>query len=299
MISGFLITRLLLEENTRNGAINLKNFYIRRILRIWPVSFAYLLTLFVLQIFTPYSQSESMWVGNVLFLTNFVGANWTNGHLWSLAVEEQFYFLWPLLLFFTRNRKILILMLIATFIISPFSRVISYLEPSNLPWSIIFSNYSFLNYCDSLALGCLFSILFYTKPFETTSWCQHLWMPALLFIFIPYLLSRLLLFGKIAVPFGPFMQGLGISILMIASMQNKGSILFKALNAPLVVTTGVLSYSIYIWQMIFCSHPNIFGFGGGFFFSWKTWYIPILFLAFCSYHFLERPFIELRKKLHR
>lgn len=299
VISGFLITRLLLEENTRNGAINLKNFYIRRILRIWPVYFAYLLTLFVLQIFTPYSQSEIMWVGNVLFLTNFMGANWTNGHLWSLAVEEQFYFLWPLLLLFTRNSKTLILMLTATFIISPLSRVISYLEPSNAPWSIIFADYSFFNYCDSLALGCLFSILFYTKPFETTFWCQHLWVPAFLFIFTPYLLNRFLLFGKLTVPFGPLMQGVGISILIIVSIQNKDSILFRVLNTPVLVKLGVLSYSIYIWQMIFCSDPRTFGLDGSILFSWKTWYIPVLFLAFCSYHLLEKPFLELRKKFHR
>jgi len=142
-------------------------------------------------------------------------------------------------------------------------------------------------------------MLFYTKPFETAFWCQRLWILAFLFIFIPYFLSRLFLFGKILVPFGPLIQGLGISILMIVSMQNKGSILYKALNAPVVVAIGVLSYSIYIWQMIFCSNPKNFGFDGGFFFSWKTWCIPVLFLAFCSYQFLERPFIELRKKIHR
>lgn len=298
VISGFLITRLLLEEDKKNGTINLKNFYIRRILRIWPVYFAFLLTLFLLQIFTPYNQSMSMWMGNLLFLTNFVSANWTNGHLWSLAIEEQFYFLWPLLLFITRHKKHLIFILAATFILSPFSRAINYIEPSSSPWSVVFADYSFFSYCDSLALGCLFSILFYANPIKTIFWCQHLWVPALLLIIMPHVFVRLFIFGIVTVPFGPFMQSLGISILIIVSLQKQESIFYKILNTPFLVSVGVLSYSIYIWQMIFCSHPQAFGLDGNILFSWKTWYIPVLFLAFCSYQILEKPFIELRKKLH-
>ena len=57
VISGFLITWLLLKEEKQNQTINLKKFYIRRILRIWPVYFAYLFTLFILQTLTPYHQN--------------------------------------------------------------------------------------------------------------------------------------------------------------------------------------------------------------------------------------------------
>src|ERR1017187_6342941 len=96
VISGFLITWLLVFENDRSGHINLKHFYARRALRILPVYYAFILTLVCLQLFTVYTQSVSAWIGNLTFTTNFVTANvWPSGHLWSLSVEEQFYLLWP------------------------------------------------------------------------------------------------------------------------------------------------------------------------------------------------------------
>src|SRR5688572_6248603 len=98
VISGFLITLLLIAENDRNGGISLKHFYIRRALRILPVYFAFLLTIAALQYFTPYSQSWVAWLGNLTFTQNFLGSPHPTAHLWSLSVEEQFYLLWPVIL---------------------------------------------------------------------------------------------------------------------------------------------------------------------------------------------------------
>ena len=90
IISGFLITWLMILENDRIGRVNLSQFYIRRALRILPVYFAFMLVLACLQYFTPYAQSAAAWAGNLTFTTNFVGCHWPSAHLWTLAVEEQF-----------------------------------------------------------------------------------------------------------------------------------------------------------------------------------------------------------------
>src|SRR5580692_2987014 len=88
VISGFLITHLLLQEHAKNGFISLRHFYLRRAYRILPVCIAYLI---VLGVFTQYSQSASMWLANFTFTTNFVETHHPSPttHLWSLGVEEQ------------------------------------------------------------------------------------------------------------------------------------------------------------------------------------------------------------------
>jgi peptidoglycan/LPS O-acetylase OafA/YrhL len=97
VISGFLITWLMLVEKAKTGRVNLRHFYVRRALRILPVYAAFLATLGLIQINSSYHQNAVQWIGNLTFITDFAVAQWTNGHLWSLAVEEQFYVLWPCL----------------------------------------------------------------------------------------------------------------------------------------------------------------------------------------------------------
>jgi len=103
-LSGFLITRLLLQERAATGAINLKGFYVRRALRLLPALIVFLLlwTCFLLVTVPP-----EYWgiVGGYVAAVLFDVANWAGihglpmgifGHTWSLAIEEQFYLIWPL-----------------------------------------------------------------------------------------------------------------------------------------------------------------------------------------------------------
>jgi len=93
VISGFIITTLLLKEKVRTGHISLKLFYIRRSLRIFPVAYLYLFCLFIIGFLFPLHTTLRMFLSAGLYIDNFPipgGKNWQTSHFWSLAVEEQY-----------------------------------------------------------------------------------------------------------------------------------------------------------------------------------------------------------------
>jgi len=99
VLSGFLITTLLLREEERTGSISLRLFYLRRALRLFPALWLYLLVIGL--IWLSGGLPDHPWhslVSSLLYVRNFVGRGHETGHLWSLAIEEQFYLLWPLVL---------------------------------------------------------------------------------------------------------------------------------------------------------------------------------------------------------
>ena len=99
VISGFLITSLLVSEHRRNGRVSLRLFYARRALRIFPASYAYVAALFVLWTcgLLPITPRD-LWHAVTYTVNHQPDVSWYTGHLWSLSVEEQFYFVWPALL---------------------------------------------------------------------------------------------------------------------------------------------------------------------------------------------------------
>lgn len=109
IISGFLITYLLIREKDKTGTINIPKFYIRRALRIWPLYFFLILcTPLLLKWLNlpPYQgyiwQSTFMSNFRIISINNF---EFPFAHFWSISVEEHFYLFWPLLLFFVPVRK--------------------------------------------------------------------------------------------------------------------------------------------------------------------------------------------------
>ena len=124
ILSGFLITFLLLNEIKHAGAVHIGKFYLRRFFRIWPLYFFTLLIGFaIIPLFIPNEQSESSLFMYVLFLSNIdnISSPTNNGILgvhWSVAIEEQFYLFWPLL-FFLNKRLLLFFM----FILFAFSEI--------------------------------------------------------------------------------------------------------------------------------------------------------------------------------
>jgi peptidoglycan/LPS O-acetylase OafA/YrhL len=105
-ISGFLICTRLLVEQEATGSISLRSFYIRRVFRILPPAYAYLVAVVALALAGLLVAGWADIAGAAFFFRNYVPSDsWFTGHFWSLAIEEHFYLLWPpILVAFGRKR---------------------------------------------------------------------------------------------------------------------------------------------------------------------------------------------------
>ena len=180
VISGYLITGLLLAEVARTGQIHLGRFYLRRTLRIFPPVYAFLCCLLLGNALGVVPLSAGDTVRAATYTANYdLGRSWFVGHTWSLSVEEQFYLLWPALLLLARTRKA-ILVAAAVVLISPFIRVAE--------WELLQAvrrgrRTPFETIADAIAVGCVLA--------GTRAWLHRTtWYPRLLsspaFIVVPF-----------------------------------------------------------------------------------------------------------------
>ena len=107
VLSGFLITTLLIMEKVESGHIGLKQFYTRRALRIVPVAYLFLVVMLLINYFFDFGIHAKSFICGLLYLKNLpisgINDHWTT-HLWSVSVEVQFYLFFPLLLWIDINK---------------------------------------------------------------------------------------------------------------------------------------------------------------------------------------------------
>ena len=166
VLSGFLITSILLES--RNGPHYFRNFYARRALRIWPV---YVLVLIVCYAMADWFVGEpalmairtAPWWAYLLFLQNLFHLTLPAplGPTWSLAIEEQYYFLWAPVVRVLRAPWLLACVLFSFLIAAPLFRM------SHFPW--ITPTHT-LTHIDGIAMGSLLSLALYTLPLSRRTW---------------------------------------------------------------------------------------------------------------------------------
>src|SRR5262249_33221200 len=106
VISGYLITSLLLREFDASGTISLRRFYFRRTLRIFPAYYTFIGVLLLLSAAGLVGLTRANMGHALTYTTNyFPERSWDIGHTWSLSVEEQFYLLWPATLVLAGRRR--------------------------------------------------------------------------------------------------------------------------------------------------------------------------------------------------
>ena len=303
VISGFLITFLLFKEMEKTGTVCVKMFYVRRILRIIPVYLAFLVILFAICRFTVLKISFAHWLSLLIFTENYIKTEWVPyKHIWSLCVEEQFYLIWPLIISMVLGKvksfKKLLLILLAPVLLAPLCRVSGYVHPE----SILFNKNSFFNACDSLAIGCLLSVFlgFHGVAIEKIVRKKSVILVfiGVLLVMLPLVLTRLLKLGVLTVPFGVTCNAMGIALLILVSLIRPDLACFRWLQWRPVVAVGVISYSLYLWQQLFCTSAKDYGLSfTPWFLSFPFWIFASACAAIISYNFIEKPFIRLKARI--
>jgi peptidoglycan/LPS O-acetylase OafA/YrhL len=290
VISGFLITFLLLAEEEKTGSISLRNFFVRRVIRIFPAYYFLLLVYFLLQVSGKIQITANSWFSAITY-TKYLNwqRDWYTSHAWSLSVEEHFYLFWPFL--FLYARKLRKLAALSLFLIVPFIRVFLYYHPvEHLNDLTIFTR------IDGIAIGCLCALykgeimIVRTRLAVFLVWTSFVGL--FLLRYLPLLTDRMNL-SFIWIPLGLTHGTIGnifIATIMMYSIFGPTNRWYTLLNSKFFNYLGVLSYSIYLWQQVFLANT------GSFFTSIPTNLAGICIMALFSYYVVEKPFLKLKAK---
>jgi peptidoglycan/LPS O-acetylase OafA/YrhL len=304
VLSGFLITTLLIKEKLRNGRISLKHFYIRRALRILPVAWLFLLVLAGLNHVFELHIRLFDFIAAMLFFKNMpMPQEPYTAHFWSLAAEEQFYLAFPILLAF--NIRWYTIVSLAIVIVVPMVCIIDYFAPalfaSNAALHLLarICNYTFWKGPVIILIGSVLSLLMFKgiiKP-EKLKANQFLSL-AILLIGIIIHAKTFLLYTKYL---SEYLSAMLVGLALVITISQKDS-LSKILSHAVLTTLGMLSYSIYIWQELFAGPRSLQ--------PWMQYFMQVplwaaigfkfIFLAIIvSFSFIfESRFLKLKDKFH-
>lgn len=231
VLSGFVITRLLLGEVAETGRINLLSFYIRRIARLVP---AYALFLCVYLIVAPmlWPGQNHVWytIISAAYLSDYAFASGSGlgglGHTWSLSIEEHFYLLWPLALPLAVRR--------------PWILITFYIAVTAWRWGLPVKQayYRFDAHCTGLIIGALVAIC-QAKVRESFGFGAMLLLAYLMFI------GRI--WSPISTTWVTTLTEMATAIL-IMSLQNEGQ-MARAISIRPLLWLGSMSYSLYLWHV--------------------------------------------------
>jgi len=291
VLSGFLITSMLLTELDRTGTVNLPRFYFRRTLRIFPAYYVYLLVV---------AEATALgWLalrpGNLFhaftYTTNYLPhPAGPVRHTWSLAVEEQFYLLWPAALAVLGRRRgmwfcgalvaALPLLRVGLFHLAPYRDLVGT---------------TFETIADALATGCLLAGL------REWLWDRRAYrrfiMSPMPYLLLPVLVRlswrgymelhpvRLHLLGYSA-------MNVGLAIFVDFVMRRSGTVAYGMLNWKPFVVLGSMSYSFYLWQQLFLDRNEA---------RWP-FHFPISLgliaaVSLGSHFLVERPLVNARYRI--
>lgn len=243
VISGFLITGILLDAREFDGnhrGLTLRQFYIRRALRIFPVFYATIAICCLLDLH-PYRDT---WLWHASYLSNiyfFIRGEWHGpiSHLWSLAVEEQFYLLWPFLIIFAPRRTLLPLIGAAILLAPLFRSGVSSLYPSSSMGSLLMPG------ClDSLGAGAFISWLARSPA------CRNLNLSALILASIGILAYGLIVIFDCFDNLRITSYALACAGLVLASATGFRGLIGRILDNRIMRYFGRISYGIYIFHLL-------------------------------------------------
>lgn len=294
VISGFLITYLLLHEQEQSQTVSIPKFYMRRILRIWPIYYLYL---FIAVLATSTWHDPNIWyycffTANIPFI--LVAGIWPIVHYWSLGVEEQFYLFWPWLVRLTHgktNRLLTIAIIVC----------VAWLA---CKWGLymVYGTYTAYRFFavtrfDCMMIGAIGAILYFMKSKLFTRFLMN---RTLGFVCLLCLMFSQPWIDAIPAPMRPQLIAV-LSIVCIASQLDNPIINLENRVCDFV---GKISYGIYV------IHPLLI-FGLSVLYRNTSIQLPetiatiliycittatTIFVAWLSYKFFESPFLRLKNR---
>jgi peptidoglycan/LPS O-acetylase OafA/YrhL len=286
VISGFLITHLLLKELRRDGVINLKRFYLRRTFRIFPPFYVFLLVIAILSLVHLVQANPASMLVAATYTWNYVPLpeTWILGHCWSLALEEQFYLLWPLCMAFF-GRRVSFSIAAGVILLSPLSRVATYYF---LPQMRGHLNMMLHTHLDTIMMGCLLALALDLKVWQRLmKLALHPAVPVAAVVFLLGLSTPAehRWSGMYLMTVGISLENIAIGAILLYVVFRDQSLLGKMLNLKPLRHLGAISYSLYLWQQLFTGpHTHLFPLN-------ILW---IVAFAEMSYLLVERPSFRLR-----
>ncbi|QBZ97908.1 acyltransferase family protein [Flavobacterium sangjuense] len=319
VLSGFLISYLLLLEKEKNQTIQLKKFFLRRIYRIWPLYyFVFAIAVILIPLLATnfdifkedplsYNQiidTHNYGIKGILFYLFFMPnvALWS-GYLmvgcsqaWSVGVEEQFYLIWPLLILFL-NRKIIIRVFLLLFFVFPIAIFLAKNGFIPYPFSVIMVSIPF----HFMAIGSIGGYFFFYKKELVERYTKSKFLYALIVMLI-------LLFVSVPV-FRIEVQEIVVSLLFLAlilcSINDKNPIVFRNKQFAFL---GKISYGIYMYHtfVMFLVFPFINKFytynQNGFIYNLLIYpliFIITILISYLSYKYFESKFIEIKDSKYK
>lgn len=305
-LSGFLITYLLLQEKSNTGTIDIKKFYIRRILRIWPLYFLYLLLTVLIIGFAEIRWPILLYVFMIPNFNNSIGQYFSTsiskisgsggfvGHYWSLGVEEQFYAFWP---WIVKNGRHLLKILILFPIFYILLKII--LNITNAPYAIlVFVNYTRFG---CMFIGALGAYFYYYHNALVMKWVNMKIMQIIAVIFFALVVFNLF---HIASPVNHEIASVFTLIIIINQISNPRK-LFSLENKPLNFL-GKISYGLYVWNPLIIYILSL---------TYKEYFADIqinklflmlliyvlntamiILISYLSYEFFEKRFLKFKTK---
>ncbi len=309
ILSSFLLTKLLVEEIRRNKKISILNFFIRRILRIWPLYFLYII--FIVIIFGLPKIITSYTIGRLIGLFTFTENIWSSilgynntilyiGHLWTISLEEQYYLFLPFLIPFIIkiNKKYQWIIGISLLTLLIIFRTISVLLkiPHPFIWVLPIQG-------DALLLGTLYGLGLFEDILNKINSIFKIVIGTILLIYTYYLpnvnfigYNQVIIYTIIAIGFLLIVDGI---------IKDKSKWSKRILGNPVLCYFGKISYGLYIYHIIliqliitFITKYKIINLEN-YTISWVIYFVIVLlstiFISCLSYELYEKKFLKLKK----